>query len=77
MTTNDMATLKKISNGNDYTVAKALNTEVLKMIALIVMADLAELPEDHEIKELNRAYILIVDEVQKALILILDEIALL
>jgi hypothetical protein len=59
-----MDTSKQPSNGNDYSVAKALNIEVLSMIALIVMADIVGLPEDHEINELNRAYILLVDEIQ-------------
>ena len=55
---------KQPSQGNDYAVAKALNIEVLSMIALIVMADFLGLPEDHETNELNRAYILLVDEIQ-------------
>lgn len=55
---------KQPSDGNNYAVAKALNIEVLSMIALIVMADIVGLPEDHEIKELNRAYVLLVDEIQ-------------
>jgi len=59
-----MDTLKQTSDGNDYAVAKALNIEVLTMIGLIVMADVVGLPEDHEINELNRAYILLVDEIQ-------------
>ena len=61
---NYMDISKQSSNGNDYAVAKALNSEILKMIALIAMADLIGLPEDHEIKKLNRAYILVVNEIQ-------------
>ena len=59
-----MDTSKQQSDGNIYAVAKALNIEVLSVIALVVMADLVGLPEDHEIKELNRAYILLVNEIQ-------------
>lgn len=60
-----MESSKQLTNGNDYAVAKELNNEVLAMVAMVVMADSAGLPEDYEIRELNRAYVLLVDEIQK------------
>lgn len=56
---------KQPSDGNDYAVAKALNTELLAIVAMVVMADAVGLPEDHEITELNRAYVLLVNETQE------------
>jgi hypothetical protein len=54
-----------MTNGNDYAVAKALNECVTGIIIMIFIAHVAGAPEDYEIKELNRAYILLVDELQK------------
>jgi hypothetical protein len=50
---------------NDYAIAKALNNEVLSIILCVVMADAIGLPEDHEISELNRAYVLLLNELEK------------
>lgn len=60
-----MKNVKQSSNTNDFAVAKALNNEVLSIIICVVMADAFELPEDYEINELNRSYILLVNELEK------------
>jgi len=52
-------------NVNDYAAAKALNDSVNGIIILIAIADASGLPEDYEINELNRAYILLTTELQK------------
>ena len=49
---------------NDYAVAKALNESVTGIILMIFIADVAGAPEEYEIKELNRAYVLLVNELQ-------------
>jgi hypothetical protein len=49
---------------NDYAVAKQLNDYAMTIISAVVIADLHDLPEDFNIKELNRAYILLVNELQ-------------
>lgn len=56
---------EELNNDNDYAVAKALNESISGIIILIVIADSVGLPEDYEIKELNRAYVLLTDELQK------------
>lgn len=53
------------TSSNDYLVAKALNESIRKIILTVLVADVFGLPEEHEIKELNRAYILLADELQK------------
>lgn len=52
-------------NTNDYAVARALNSLIGQMILCVVMADEVGLPEDHNIADLNRAYILLTDELQR------------
>jgi hypothetical protein len=54
-----------MNDSNDFAVAKALNALVGQMILCVVMADVVGLPEDHDIHDLNRAYVLLVDELQK------------
>jgi hypothetical protein len=50
---------------NDYPVARVLNTVVLSVIASVRVAEEMDLPEDYEISELNRAYVLLVHELEK------------
>jgi hypothetical protein len=50
---------------NDYAVAYALNNSVLGIISMIVMADIVGKPEDTDIQELNRAYVLVTDELER------------
>ncbi len=52
-------------NINDYAVAKTINNEVLSIILCVVMSDAIGLPEDYEINELNRAYILLLNELER------------
>lgn len=56
---------KVITKENDYAVAYGLNNSVLGIIAMIVMADNVGKPEDSDIHELNRAYVLVTDELEK------------
>jgi hypothetical protein len=65
MLINTMEVTNQPTNSNDYAVAKALNTEVLTMIYSIMIADVFGLPEDYEVTELNRAYVLLTNELQK------------
>jgi hypothetical protein len=53
------------TKANDFAVAKALNSNVVAMILAVCMADTFGMPEDHDIKELNRVYVLLVNELQK------------
>jgi hypothetical protein len=55
----------EMNNANDYAIAKALNSIAGQMILCVVMADVVGLPEDQDIKDLNRAYILLIDELQR------------
>jgi hypothetical protein len=50
---------------NDYAVAYALNNCVLGIISMIVMADIVGKPEDTDIHELNRAYVLVTNELER------------
>ncbi len=52
------------SNNNDFAIAHALNECVLGLIAMIVIEDVVGTPEGDEFRELNRAYVLVVDELE-------------
>jgi hypothetical protein len=52
-------------HNNDYAIAHALNKSVMGIITMIVIADVVDIPEDTDISELNRAYILLIDELEK------------
>jgi len=60
-----MENTKHATDSNDFPVAKALNTVLLSIVALVRKAEEMDLPEDYEIDELNRAYILLVHELDK------------
>lgn len=50
---------------NDYAVAKDLNVCVMEIILIVVMADSVGLIEDLDTTELNRTYVLLINELQK------------
>lgn len=52
------------TNNNDYPVARVLNNILLLIIGLVRKAEEMDLPEDYEINELNRAYVLLVHELE-------------
>jgi hypothetical protein len=60
-----MEAAKQPTNNNDFAVAKALNALAGQMILCVVMAEVVGLPEDHDIHDLNRSYVLLTDELQK------------
>jgi hypothetical protein len=60
----DMQVTERPASSNNYAVAKALNNEILSIILCLVMADTLGLPEEHEINDLNRAYVLLVNELE-------------
>lgn len=60
-----MEAAKEQPSTNDYAVASELNSLAGQMILCVVMADTVGLPEDHNISDLNRAYVLLIDELQR------------
>lgn len=52
-------------NNNDYAVARELNLRVMGMIMNVYLANDAGISTSYEINEINRAYILLVGELQK------------
>ena len=60
-----MEVKKNTVSPNEYAVAKALNEQIAALIVMIVIADNAGLPENYEIKDLNRSYVLLADELQR------------
>lgn len=59
-----METTDQPNSSNDYAVAKELNFELIPIIALLRAADKMNVPEDYEIDELNRAYVLLAHELE-------------
>jgi hypothetical protein len=59
-----MGTTKSPINANDYAVAKALSEEVMGIIIMVLIVNAADLPDDYQITELNRAYVLLTNELQ-------------
>lgn len=59
-----MEATNQSANDNDYAVARALNTLALTIVASVRAAEEMDLPEDYEIDELNRAYVLLVHELE-------------
>jgi hypothetical protein len=55
---------KQLTNPNDFAVAKSVNQELIPIITLVKVADLMDLPLDYKIEELNRAYVLLVHELE-------------
>jgi hypothetical protein len=60
-----MKQIDQPTSRNDYAVAKELNKSVAGIIILVVIAKIVDVPEDYEIDEINRAYILLVHELEK------------
>lgn len=60
-----MEATNQTASDNDYAVAHALNESVLGMVAMILMAHIVEKPEDTDVHELNRAFVLVTDELDK------------
>jgi hypothetical protein len=60
-----MEAANKPSLSNDYAVARELNSLAGQMILCVVMAETVGLPEDHNISDLNRVYVLLIDELQR------------
>jgi hypothetical protein len=60
-----MGNANKPSQANDYAVAYAMNRQVYSTIVAIYLGDTAGVSEFHEIPDLNRAYILLVNELEK------------
>jgi hypothetical protein len=59
-----MGTTNQQINDNDFAVARVLNTVALSIIAVVRAAEEMDLPEDYEIEEINRAYVLLVHELE-------------
>lgn len=59
-----MTTANSSTNTNDFVLAKLLNNTLLTIITFIRKAEEMDLPEDYEIDELNRAYVLLVNELE-------------
>ncbi len=65
MLTNHMKPMTRPADNNDYAVAKVLNKHVAALIVMVIIADSFGLPENFELKEINKAYILLADELDK------------
>lgn len=60
-----MEEINQQSSDNDYAVAHAFNDCVLGIVAMIVIEDIVGTPDDNDFHELNRAYVLVTDELEK------------
>jgi hypothetical protein len=60
-----MGAMKKQTSSNDYAVAKVLNDCVINLIGVISLYQIIGPLKEFDITELNRAYILLVDELEK------------
>lgn len=65
MIINTMEATDKSSTANDYAVAYALSKEIYSTFVVVYLGDSMGVSEFHEIPKLNRAYVLLVDELQK------------
>lgn len=59
-----METTEQPVNNNDLPLAKAFNTILLTIVDAVRKAKALNLPEDYEIGELNRTYVLLVNELE-------------
>jgi hypothetical protein len=59
-----METINQSTNSDVFPVARMLNTTLLAIVALVRTAKEMSLPEDYEVSDLNRAYVLLVDELE-------------
>lgn len=60
-----MKATNKTSQANDYAVANVMNEKVYSTIAIVYLGDSVGVSEFHEISDLNRAYVLLVNELQQ------------
>ncbi len=60
-----MEATNKPSKANDYAVAHAMNREIFSTFVMVYAGYTMDISEYYEIPNLNRAYILLVDELQK------------
>ncbi|RZK09550.1 MAG: hypothetical protein EOO43_21175 [Flavobacterium sp.] len=60
-----MECAKQTTSNTDFALAKVLNTVLLEIIDLIRKTKSLDLPEDYELNDLNRTYVLFVDELEK------------
>ena len=60
-----MNTNEENTQTNDYAVARDLNFLVIRLIMNIYLPEKAGITTDLDLKELNRAYIILVDELQR------------
>ena len=60
-----METINEPSQANDYAVAKALNDLVNGIMAFMYVAGAHKMTTDHQLAEINRAYILLTHELEK------------
>lgn len=59
-----MGTANSSTSSNDFALARLLNNTLLAIITFVRKAEEMDLPEDYEIDELNRAYVLLVNELE-------------
>ncbi|HJQ08722.1 MAG TPA: hypothetical protein VJ836_04560 [Candidatus Saccharimonadales bacterium] len=60
-----MEATNKSTPANDFAIAKAMNAELYSMFVVVWVADGAGVSELHNIDDLNRAYILLINELEK------------
>lgn len=59
-----MKDIKLATDSDDYPVARVLNGVLLSIVSSVRLAEEIDLPQDYEIDELNRAYVLLVHELE-------------
>lgn len=60
-----MEATNKPSKANDFALAKAMNEQIYKTFAFVYMGDAFDVSEFYEIPDLNRAYVLVVNELEQ------------
>lgn len=60
-----MEATNKPSKANDFALAKAMNEQIYKTFVFVWMGEGAGVSEYHEIPDLNRAYVLLINELEK------------
>lgn len=65
MIINPMEAKDKASKANDYAIAYAMSKEIYSMFVVVYLGNSMGVSEFHEIPKLNRAYVLLVNELQK------------
>lgn len=65
ISSNNMEATTKQPEINDYALAKAMNEQIYTILVFVRMGDAFGVSEYHEIPALNRAYVLLVNELEK------------